>query len=450
MLAEIVSACAGGALITAWAVQLQCSSFLVALFSALPFLSQAVHLPTAWFSKRCDRRRLALLTLTLSRQLLLGLALLPLLRIPDGTQRALFGALVLSSSILGVVGNNAWVSWMGDLVPTHLRARYFARRATWSTWAGALGALASGLVVDAARRRGDGAAALGALSAVAWLAGMVCTWLISRQHNPGPRGSQPTRSGEDMRQPWRCRRARPVLAYQLVWNAAIGLAGGLFGLFLLRYLRTSFTFLAFHGALLGGVRALATPIWGRTLDRVGTRPVLVTTSFGIALIPLLWLLPARYHFAGPLALDAAVSGLLWAGHGLASFQLPLVVSPEVESRPFYVAAFSSVGGVAFAVAALGGGLLLPSLPAHFVVLGVKLTPLHGIFVLSTLLRLAAWTVSLFVREPGAAPVAELWRGLTWWPGWLRLERVWRLAWVPVGVLRFARLSFLRLRRWVEA
>jgi MFS family permease len=320
--------------------------------------------------------------------------------------------------VLGVIGNNAWMSWMGDLVPPRLRASYFSRRAAWSTLAGALGMLGTGLILDAARKAGHGAMALGLLSVVAWAAGLVCSLLIRRQIDPARIAPTRTRPLKAISQPWMCRRARPVLAYQLLWNAAIGLAASFFGVFLLRDLRAGFTFLAFHGAVLAVTRALATPVWGRTLNRVGTRPVLVATSFGIALLPLLWLLPHRHDFAGPLMLEAAVSGVLWAGHGLASFQLPFTLSSR-ESRPFYSAALLSTGGVAFAVAGVAGGGLLPLLPKHFHLFGAHLGPLHALFLLSSILRLSAWIVSLRVHEPEAAPVPELWRGLRWWPRWLR-------------------------------
>ena len=422
MLAEIVAACAGGGLVTGWAIELGCGPVVLALFGALPFLSQLVHLPTSWFTARRHRRGLALASLTASRQLLLGLAALPLLNLTKNAEQALFATIVGVSSVLGVIGNNAWMSWMGDIVPGRVRARYFSMRSTFATVAGAFGALGSGMVLDAARRAGNGQEALGALSVIAWIAGIVCTVLIAKQSDPGPSPKAASLRLRDLLKPWSCPEARPVLAYQLVWNAAIGVAASFFGLFLLRDLRVGFTFMALHGAVIAGVRALSLPLWGKALDRVGTRPVLVTTSFGIALLPFLWLLPDRHDFLAPLAVDAVMSGIMWSGHGLASFQLPHVVSPN-ESRPFYFAAFASMGGVAFAVAAIAGGVLLPMLPRTFELGGQRLGALHGVFLLSAVLRLTAWLLSLRVREKAAKPVPQLWRGLGWWPEWLRIERL---------------------------
>lgn len=425
MLAEIVAACAGGGLVLGWALELKCGPLLTALLGALPFVSQLVHVPSAWFSSPKARRRIALVALTASRQMLLGFALLPLVPMADETRRIVFGSLVALSSIVGVIGNGAWLGWMGSLVPKRLQARYFARRSACATLAGALGALGAGLLLDVARRHGHASHALEVLSIVGWAAGTACTLLLARKADPGAAEASRPRGAH---RPWTCPKSRPILAYQLVWNGAIGLAAGLFGIFLVRDLRLGFTLMALHGATLAIVRAAATPLWGRALERVGARPVLVVTSFLIALVPLLWLAPTRQEFVLPLAFDALVGGILWAGHGVASFQLPFAVSSE-ESRPFYFAAFSSVSGVAFAIAAVAGGALLPHLPRHFSLAGVRCNAMDALFLLSAALRLGGWLVSLRVEVPRSRPVPELWRGLSWWPRWLRIDRLFgtRLA-----------------------
>lgn len=426
-LAEIVGACAGGGLVTAWAIELGCAPFMLAFFGALPALSKLVHLPASWFTARRHRRKLALVSLTSSRQLLLGLALLPLLPLSDRATQGAFAVIVGLSSLLGVVGNSAWMSWMGDIVPRRASARYFSLRSTWATVAGASGAVVAGLVLDAARRVGEGERALAGLSIVAWVAGVFCSILIARQSDPGPSRQAASLRPSALAQPWKCRKARPVLAYELVWNAGVGVSASFFGLFLLVDLRLGFAFIALHGAVTAGVRALATPLWGRAIDRVGTRPVLATTSFGLAVLPILWLMPTRHDFVLPLAVDALAGGLMWAGHGVASFQLPFVVSKD-EKRPFYFAAFASTGGGAFAVSALVAGAVFPTLPLSFSLGGSQFRAMQGLFLLSAALRLVAWALSLRVNDADAAPVPELWRGLSWWPSWLRVDRLRKGRW----------------------
>jgi hypothetical protein len=130
--------------------------------------------------------------------------------------------------------------------------------------------------------------------------------------------------------------------------------------------------------------------------------VLVLCSFGIASVPAIWLFvtPA---FLWPLALEAALAGALWGGHGIAAMDLTVKLSPG-PARPFYLAMFAAAGGLGFAVAATLAGLVASHLPARFDLLGETWTNLHVLFLLSALARVAAAVPALRIQEPGAQDV----------------------------------------------
>ena len=151
VVAELVGACASGGAITAWALYLGLTPVLVGVLGALPFAAQIVQIPSAWLTRSRGGRRTALWTIGVSRQLPLALALLPWLSFPEPVQRAVLLAVAAASSILSVAGNNAWTSWMGELVPDRLRGRYFGRRTAFCALGSTLGALGAGLALDHAR-----------------------------------------------------------------------------------------------------------------------------------------------------------------------------------------------------------------------------------------------------------------------------------------------------------
>jgi len=167
-------------------------------------------------------------------------------------------------------------------------------------------------------------------------------------------------------------------------------------------LQTGFALAALYGVGVATVRIISAPLWGRAVDRLGARPVLVLCSFGIASVPAIWLFvtPA---FLWPLALEAAVAGALWSGHGIAAMELTVKLSPGPE-RPFYLAMFAAASGLGFAVAAALAGLLASSLPARFELLGETWTNLHVLFLLSALARVVAAVPALRIQEPGAQDV----------------------------------------------
>ena len=409
--AEVLNACAGGAVLTGWALHLGGGPLAVGALAALPALSQVLHLPAASVTSSLGRRRVALWTVAVSRQAWLPLAALPFLPLDAGARLAVLLLVAAFSSSLAVVGNNAWVAWMGDLVPASVRGRYFARRTVACTVGGTLASLASGFALDRARAAGQAAAALSALAVLACLAGAATTWLMARQHEPG----EPPRSGPAQSRlratlaPFFDRGARPLLAYQALWSAAIGLTGCLFTVHMLQNLHMGYGLIAVQGALVAALRVLAAPHWGRAIDRAGARPVLVACSCGICLIPLVWLLPTPQRL-WPVALDALLTGLLWSGHSLASFALPLSLSPQ-RSRAFYLSALSAVSGLSFALASALGGAVAEHLPREVVVFGQPAFGLQALFLVSSAGRLGATLVASRILEPASLPVARLLDGV---------------------------------------
>ena len=402
--AEVVTACAGGAVLTGWALHLGCGPLLVGLVVALPQLAQLVQLPAAWSTSLLGHRRAALWMVGLSRQALLPLVALPFLPIGDGAKRAILVAVAALSAILGVAGNNAWTAWMGELVPRGIRGRFFGRRTAVCMLGGALASAAAGAFLDRLRATGHAATAFSALAFAACLAGALTSWLMRQQHDPAPHASRAPFDLRDALRPFRDPSYRAALGYQVGWNCATGLASSYFALHMLKNLGMGFTLIALHGTCVAALRVLVAPLWGRAIDRVGARPVLLTCSFGVSIIPLLWLFPRR-DFLWPIALDVVLSGLLWGGHAIAIFALPLAVAPR-RGRPFYLAAFAMAGGVAFSASTAAAGALAEWLPSTLVFAGRSYANLQLLFALSSAARLCAAFYGARISEPGSRTLPE--------------------------------------------
>jgi MFS family permease len=411
--AELVSACAGPTILAGWALHLGASPLEVGALGAVPQLAQLVQLPAAWVTATLGRRRVAIATVALSRQALLPLALAPLLGLSAAGGRALLLGVAALSAVLGVLGNNAWTAWMGELVPEGLRGRYFGRRTALCTLGGTIAGVAVARFLDAFTTRGRADLALSVLAALACLLGVAATACMARQHDvasPGAPRPAPPPLAAALR-PLRDPDARAFVRFQVAWNAAVGVGGSFFTFHLLHNLRASFTLVAVYTAAGAAVRMLAAPLWGKALDRFGARPVLAACSFAAAAMPLIWLTTSP-TFLWPIALDALVGGVAWSGHGLATFSLPLSLAPRRE-RPFYLATFAMAGGAAYAAATWVGGGLSAVLPHAVATLGVAGG--HGLellFALSAAGRFAAAFLALRISEEGACTLGELHRAAT--------------------------------------
>ena len=404
--AEVFTACMGGVVLTGWAIFLGAGPVTVGLLGALPLASAVLHLPAARLTQAHGRKRVALLAVGASRLVWLPLLAVPFVALPDGAGLAVLVVLTGVSAIAGVIGNNAWTAWMGDLVPASIRGRYFGKRTAILTAAGAATAVTAGALLDTLRDARP--IVLAVLAAVACVAGLVSVVLMRRQHDPP---GAPVALGvglADARAVLHDPSALPLVRYQAAWNGAVGIAAGFFGYHMLYHLEMGFTLTAAHGIGVAMVRVLAAPVWGRAVDRLGSRPVLAFCSLGIAVIPAIWLFvtPDRLW---PLLIEVVVAGTLWAGHGIAVFDLPFDLSPK-NGRPIYLAVYATAGGLGFALASALGGFLAGALPERFDLAGESFTDIHVLFLLSAIARLFAALLAHPIPEPGARGVRDLLRG----------------------------------------
>jgi MFS family permease len=404
--AEAFNACAGPMILVGWAMHLGCSPLEIGVVGTLPQLAQALQVPAAWATALVGRRRLAIATIAVSRQSLLPLALLPLLGLSPSLAHGLLLATAAASAALATAGNVAWTAWMGELVPARIRGRFFGRRAALCVLGGVVAAVATARLLDAARAAAAIELGLSLLALAASAVGAITTILMRRQHEPPSLPAPPPRVASAL-EPLRDPQARSLLAYQAAWNASVGVGGGYFTYHLLGNLHASFLVVALHAAGGALAKTLSAPLLGRAIDRVGARPVLAACSFASAGLPLLWLC-ARPDVLWPLAIDALVGGAAWGGHGLASFAMPLAIAPR-RGRAFYLAAFSTAGGVAYAAATAAGGAAAAALPPGATVLGHAWKGLELVFVVSAAGRLASAFLALRIAEPGARGLGDLHR-----------------------------------------
>lgn len=376
------------------------------MLMALTQLAQLFQFPAAWTTSWLGHRRATLILVAASRQALLPLAFLPFLPLTDAARQNVLILVAGCSAVLGVLGNNAWSSWMSELVPRRMRGRYFGRRTALCTLGGALASAAVGILLDHAQSHEARSWALAGLSVLGCACGIVTTLLMLRQHDPRPGRAPVDFQLQRVLAPLRDPEMRGLLIYLSGWNAAVGLAAAFFSLHMLRNLKMGYTLMALYATATAAMRMLVAPGWGKLIDRLGARPVLLSCSFGICTVPFIWLWPTS-HNLWPLALDVVVAGSLWCGHSLATFNLPLALAPRAQ-RPFYLAAFSTVSGVSYSVATLVGGALAQWLPDESVLFGHTLYDLQLVFVLSGLLRVAATCLGFGIREPAARNLGALW------------------------------------------
>jgi hypothetical protein len=405
--AQVFLTLTSGVFVVRFADRLGAGDDGLAVLTALPFLAQAIQGGTGWLLERFagHRRGFTAWTLLLARLAWLVPAALAL-GLLGGAGFPVLLLSVLVSSLLATAGAHGWMSWMGDLVPAPVRGRYFGfRNAVMAALALATGSLA-GLAFDAleSRRVGLGqAAAYGTAS----LAGVLAFVAILRQHHP-PSAAVAAREpyGRLVREAWRRPGALRILLFFVAWNVAIGAAAPFWVKYMDVTLRMDAAEIVLQGTIGPVVAVAMSRAWGRLVDRVGIRPVLLATAFCIATIPFYWLF-ARPGFLVPVWVDAVAVGVFWSGFNLAAFNLPLSVA-GYRGGTVFLGMFSAVTGVALGLSCLAAGVVAEAIgPGPHDVLGLPLTNLQVMFLASGCLRLASVGLALGLPDPRAKGVVFL-------------------------------------------
>ncbi len=396
-----------GSLVTAYALWAGANDFQLGLVAALTAISAAGSVLGAhWVGRLGGRKTLTIATSVGGRALWGVLCVLPFLPLPPSARIAVFLVVVFLGNGLLNAGATAWLSWMTDLVPVERRGRFFGRRnallgvvAMGTAWA--TGWIYDGMV--AAGRRDEGLALVfGAAVACSVVAGVI----LARQWEPPLTGERPRPLIETFRGPLTDRDFRRLLGFLVAWAAVTGVAGPFYGAHMIRNLRMPFSVIAVYSILAGIVSLLTQPLWGRIIDRVGNRPVLIINLAGLCLLPAIWLFATPDRWL-PIWIDAVITGVFWPGMALAAFNLLLATVPE-DGRAACLGVHSlGVGLGAFLAGLLGGWIAETLVGFHTRVFGIALVNFHLLFLLSAAARVVLLPFAFGLREERARSVTAL-------------------------------------------
>jgi len=387
----------GGAFLTGIALLLGADDFYIGLLASAPFLMQSAQLLSPYLFPKPTRSKSKIgLTLAVSR--LLWLAAIPLLFFDGAWRLPALIAITVVSGLLTMISAPAWITWMAEVVPTALRGRFFSRRNAAIAATTVAATILGSLVLDWTRADAAEEFGFAAILLIAALGGLMAWRSMLRTPEKIVDDDSIADHRPDLLLPLRDPSFRRVLLAFGTWNLSIGISAAFFAPHMLTNLDMGFFQIGLYTCAVALVAILSSGLWGKLIDRFGSKPVLNVCSFGVALIPVFWLfMDGRTLWI--LIPEAIYSGLLWAGFNLAAFTLPLDRSPK-EDRSVYLSVFAAVTGLAFFLASVLAGYLSQVLADWSWTLGgMTYLNYHVLFAVSTLLRLAtAGLISAF-HEP---------------------------------------------------
>ena len=171
---------------------------------------------------------------------------------------------------------------------------------------------------------------------------------------------------------------------------------------MINHLHMTLEVIAIYSIVSGIMNLFTQTLWGRIIDRAGSRPVIAFCLVGVSFLPLFWLF-ARPDFLWMIWADAALTGIFWPGFNLATFNLNMQSAPR-ENRTAYFAVISVLCGVTgFLANLLGGKLALLYRDFHYDLAGFPLNHYHIIFVISAVGRLMMLPLALQLKDEKSGP-----------------------------------------------
>lgn len=323
----------------------------IGLMSALSSLSAAALLmPAAAAVERWgQRKRFCLLTGGgVARLTLLLLALLPLAFSGPAAVAVAIGLAIVRTAFANM-GVPAWTSLTADIVPLAWRGRYFASRNIAMGLVGMAVVYAVGVLIT----RVGNAAGYPLAMGLAFVFGAASSLSFAQLDDPAPQPQAKSDKTNSSRPAIAAKGFLYLCAITALWNLSLGVAGPFFSVYLVDGLHASAAFVGGISVVNGLAALPGQRLFGVLSDRWGPRKVQLLTGLIIPLVPWGWALARSSWQLVPIEI---ISGFVWAGYGLSSFNFLLTQMPE-EQRARYSALYQIVVMATYAAGSALGGLV---------------------------------------------------------------------------------------------
>lgn len=410
-----------GAFLIGFALNLGASNTVIGVLAAVGPMSQIIQIPTIFLVERLRlRKAITLATAFVSRLMWVFIAVIPW-TLPQRYQIPAFVGCLFVHFGLAAVAGCSFNSWVKDLIPESIMGSFFGRRLAYATFAGALLSLAAAIGIDYYREAyGEPLGAYTLLFLIA--SGVGVTGLVFLGSVAEPRMANIQTSGvrEVLSEPWRDKNFRQLLIFLGFWNFAVNFAAPFFGVYLLRELGMSMSWVLGLSVLSQLVNVLFFSLWGRLADRFSNKSVLAVSGPLFIFSFILWpftTMPDQHFLTAPLLiLIHILAGISTAGVTLCAGNIALKAAPYGKATA-YLATSALVSGIAATCAPILAGFAADFFTPYELTMSISLLNWYAdelqfdvptvdvkgldfIFVIAFLLGLQATHRLLAVREEG--------------------------------------------------
>lgn len=418
MLGAVYGASTGGMFLIGYALKLGATDVQLGMMSTIPMLFIGVQLLTAALIERgASRRALTAVASLLNALCWAAVIVIPYL-FPAASPAVKIGVLIgiiTLATFFAYVAGNARGSWVGDLIPANSRGTFFGRLTMYAGIIGAVFAVIEGFFLDGVNGLGLGAFSL--LFGFGMLFGLVSAALFFPQADvPITVPVEESSLNKHITATLANGPLLGVMLYAILWSGQV-IAGPFYTDYMLKTLHMPFKGMALVNTPTIITMLIASPFWGRIVDRYGCRPVLILCSCYFIPLPIFWL-----WYTSPFIIYCAViplnliGGIAVAGISVALSTLLYKVTPSA-GRSVQLAVYSIIVTLLAAGLPTLGGCLPWMANAALHACGIAgHADIRLTIVASSPFFLAAALAARGIREENSGHTREMLREL---PGHLR-------------------------------
>jgi len=378
-----------GAFLVAFALALGASNATIGFLAAIPFLGNMFQLVAIFLVEKSRRRKAISFTAsTLSRALLLIMALIPFLFMRVAL--SLLPIILFLSAAIAAFSNSAWNSWMRDLVPTEIRGAYFSRRLSLALIVGIVLNLLAARFIDLYKVKFADKFLYGysMLFVGAFIFGMLSSYFLYRTPEPKmlgePAGFSFVRT---LISPFKDVNFKNLIYFTCTWAFALNLAIPFFTVYMLNRLGLSLSMVIIFAVISQITNISFLTIWGRFTDRFSNKSVLSVSGILYLIALALWpftTLPERYALSlFVLGAIHILLGIATAGVAISSGYIAFKLAPEGQATS-YLSVNNSLVSLFSAIAPFLGGVLADRLISLELALNLKWLSSQNEFIFNLL------------------------------------------------------------------
>ncbi len=342
-----------GAFLTAFAVELGASNFIIAIIAAIGPLCQILQIPSIFLVEKYHYRKLIVFSCAVTARVLwIPLAFLPWFISPSKAIYVML-ILILIMNLLGAPAACAWNSWIRSFVPEEMFSTIFAKRMAYAIGSGAVLSLIAGFLVDRIKILCLLQTTPYSISFLLGTAfGIIGLLFIARIPEPVRhiKSEGENKILKTLGKPFKNQQYKKLILFMGVWSFATNMALPFFVVYMIRYLNIDVFMIIILSVINQSTTFAFYGIWGRLSNKFSNKSCLAVSSTLFIISIGCWTMAEEHILIIPFLIALHIlMGIATAGFSLCSNNLMLKMSPKHDSTA-YLAACSMTVGLSAAVA----------------------------------------------------------------------------------------------------